>query len=151
MKWGDGCYYGEHATFKSYECGCPVQDPDATITTATYETCPNVNQCAGASFTDASNVFGTAVCQMCNNGTMAGLAGCGSIGAYDAGLMCLDLDDVSYSQLYQCRCPLGAEMVYYTADFFAELDEANDGQVNGDLIAIVGAAYTMPMDGWLAV
>ena len=39
-------------------------------------------------------------------------------------------------------------MVYYTTDFFAELDEANDNAVNGDIMAIVNAQKTMPMANW---
>ena len=42
-------------------------------------------------------------------------------------------------------------MVYYTTDYFAELDEANDNAVNGDIMAIVNAANTMPMANWQLV
>ena len=42
-------------------------------------------------------------------------------------------------------------MVYYTTDFFAELDEANDNAVNGDIMAIVNAQNTMPMANWQLV
>ena len=42
-------------------------------------------------------------------------------------------------------------MVYYTTDFFAELDEANDNAVNGDVVALVNAAHVMPMNNWQLV
>jgi len=42
-------------------------------------------------------------------------------------------------------------MVYYTTDFFAELDEANDNAVNGDIMAVVNAQNTMPMANWQLV
>ena len=90
IKYGEPCFYGEANTAKSYECACQLQD-GTTATSASYETCANVNQCAGLdanNFAQGSNVFGTEVCRMCLNGQMSG--DCGSVGSYDAGLMCFD-------------------------------------------------------------
>ena len=144
IKFGEPCFYGEANTAKSYECACKTQG--GTTGSATYGTCENINQCAGTDFAAGSNVMGTTVCKMCPNGQMTD--DCNAVGVYDAGLMCFDKDDTMDVVGYQCRCPLGAEMVYYTTDFFAELDEANDNAVNGDMMAIVNAVNTMPMANW---
>ena len=146
---GDACYYGETNILKSYECGC-MQQGGSYDTTGTYGDCANVNQCAGTSFATGSNVFGTDVCQMCENGQMSGDCPA-SMGKYDAGLMCFDKDDATSATQFECRCPLGAEMQYYTASFFADLDEGNDNQVNGDIITIINAQAVLPMSGWLLV
>ena len=144
IKFGEPCFYGEANTAKSYECACKTQAGGTG--SATYGTCENINQCAGTAFDDGSNVMGTDICKMCPNGQMTD--DCGGVGVYDAGLMCFDKDDTIDVVGYQCRCPLGAEMVYYTTDFFAELDESNDNAVNGDMMAIVNTLKKMPMAGW---
>ena len=147
IKFGEPCYYGEAIKAKSYECACKQQD--GSTGSATYGTCENINQCAGDKFDDGSNVMGTAICKMCPNGQMTD--DCKGVGVYDAGLMCFDKDDTMDVVGYQCRCPLGAEMVYYTTDFFAELDESNDNEVNGDMVAIVNTVKKMPMKDWFLV
>ena len=146
--YGDPCHYGETNVLKSYECGCQDQTGNFA-TTGTYGSCDNVNQCAGTDFAQGSNVFGTDVCKMCLNGQMHGDCPAGQ--DFDAGLMCFDTDDATTANGYECRCPLGAEMQYYTPAFFAELDESNDNQVNGDIISIVNTQAVLPMAGWVLV
>lgn len=86
IKFGEPCFYGEANTAKSYECACKNQDGSAGA--VSYETCENINQCADAAFNDGSNVFGTAICEMCPNGQMS--SECPNLVPYDAGLMCFD-------------------------------------------------------------
>ena len=86
IKFGEPCFYGEANTAKSYECACKNQDGSAGA--VSYGTCENINQCADAAFNDGSNVFGTAICEMCPNGQMS--SECPTLVPYDAGLMCFD-------------------------------------------------------------
>jgi hypothetical protein len=160
VPWGQPCTYGEHNTYQAYECACYDQAGVAG-TTGEYDQCADINQCADFTATTASNVHGTDICQMCTSGQLAtknastGAMECSGGGnLFQAGLMCLNKDDLTDVTGYECRCPLGAEMEYYSANFFATLDEANgDNAVNGDMLTQVDniSDLTLPMANWMLV